>query len=120
MRTRYSRRGFAGAVLPVVAIAIFSSIQPVLFAAADKTFDLLHAADTKHTDIFSKYSHAVVGISCRGTMRGATEGAFTGTGAVVSPDGWILSSITTIPKDAHDIKVFFTDGHVRSATLKST
>lgn len=89
-----------------------------LYAADDKIAEALRAGDAKHTDIFSKFGPAVVGISCRGTMR-AGEGSFTGTGAVVSPDGWILSSITTLPKDARDIKVYFTDGHVRSAELKA-
>ena len=98
--------------------ALWLSAAPLYAAAENRIHKALEAADAKHTDIFSKFSPAVVGISCRGTTR-MGEGGYTGTGAVVSPDGWILSSITTLPKDAHDIKVYFTDGHVRSAELKS-
>jgi len=55
--------------------------------------------------VAEKGSKATVGIYCK---RGAYENYF-GTGAVISPDGYILTSTTVVPAGAEDIRVFFTD-----------
>lgn len=95
--------------------------------------DSLKTAEAKHTEIFSKFGSAVVGIVCKGTnekeidvlnpitrrrekIKRAPD--YSGTGAVVSADGLILTTTTTVPGDAKDIKVYFTDGHIRNAELK--
>lgn len=76
-------------------------------------------AERNHVEIYKKLSPAVVGLACSGTFPLlGRESTFTGTGVVISPDGLILTSATVAPKDAHDIKVYFTDGRVRNATLK--
>ena len=99
-------------------------VQPLIFGAdavkVANIHDALKSLELKHTEVFSKYGPAVVGIACKGklTRAGGREGGFSGTGALVSADGLIVSTTTTVPSDAHDIKVYFTDGHVRSAELK--
>lgn len=89
---------------------------------ATLTADLgaLKAAEQTNIEIYKKFAPAVVGISCKGTPSGSPrETMFTGTGAVVTPDGLILTNATAVPKDAKEIKVYFTDGHVRVGELKA-
>jgi S1-C subfamily serine protease len=79
----------------------------------------LPAEESVHTQIYQKYSGTVVGINCRKKDPKPDEiGDFFGTGAVVSPDGLILTCLTVVPEDACDIKVYFVDGRVMTGTVK--
>ncbi len=71
-----------------------------------------------HVAIFKRLSAAVVGIGCAGTTSSGASGTFYGTGVVVSPDGLVLTDLTVVPKDGRDVKVYFTDGRVKTADLK--
>ncbi len=101
----------------IVALAVFAGFN--LFAEDSKVHEALKPTENRHTEIFNKFSPAVVGIICD-TARVGPKGAmrYEGTGAVISPDGWIVSNITTVPADPTKIKVYFTDGHIRTAELK--
>ena len=80
---------------------------------------LVTSSDLVHSRIYRDYAEAVVGITCKGKMPwGTNEGSFVGTGAVVSPDGLVLTTITTVPRDAKDIRVYFIDGRVLPGTIK--
>ncbi len=76
----------------------------------------LRSVDEVHTEIYYQYAPAVVGLNCK--IKSNDKLQYVGTGAVISPQGLILTSSTVIPEDAYEIKVYFTDGHVRSAELK--
>ena len=109
-----SKRFFTLPVILILGACVLFSAGAADVPAA------LKPLETRNTEVFSKYGAAIVGIECQGSMQNGKEGGFTGTGAVISVDGLILSNITTIPADAHDIRVFFTDGHVRSAQRVQT
>src|SRR5579862_5723288 len=100
------------------------------WSAEVKLSEAVKTLESKHTDVFSKFSAAVVGITSNqkgedgkpamATLRGvSTTKMWMGTGAVVSPDGWILTCLTSVPADPMNIKVYFTDGHVRAAEFKA-
>ena len=115
----FFRQKLGAAIVLLACICIFR-VDGVRAEEA-KVHDALKATESRHTDVFQKFSPAVVGIVCQSAARVGPDGKplrFTGTGAVVSPDGWIVSTTTTIPDDAAHIKVYFTDGHVRPAELK--
>lgn len=109
-------------VLLFVAAAAGFSVTETR-AAETLVREALKASETRHTDIYRKFAPAVVGILCEGPAidpRMGLVGKYNGTGAVVSPDGWIVSNITTVPRNATHIKVYFTDGHIRSAVFKAS
>lgn len=59
---------------------------------------------------------ATVGLSCETDQ----YDTYTGTGAVLSPDGYILTSTTVVPPGATKIKVRFYGGVVREAKIVET
>lgn len=113
-------------VLVLLALGTMASFAP----AAQSTLvtqpvpEALRHAESQHTRVYRSFGPAVVGLECKGSIRlpngGMQQGTYYGTGAVITADGLILTSITVIPKDATDLKVYFTDGHVRVAQLKAS
>jgi len=77
----------------------------------------LAKAERIRVDIYKKLAPAVVGISCRAKLHNRS-GQYYGTGAVVSPDGLVLTDITVIPADATEVKVYFTDMKVLPAEIR--
>ncbi len=110
--------------LSAMAFLFVASAMNLFAADAIKTRgsvqEALKTTDLKNTEIYKKFGPAVVGIVCYGPIarEGGNQGGFSGTGAVVSADGWVVTTTTTVPKGAHDIKVYFSDGHIRSAEFK--
>src|SRR4051794_9437365 len=103
------------------ALAVVLVLGSVDAASAAAIPDSIKTAEKTHVEIYRKNAPAVVGLSCMG-MSPATQvkGNFFGTGVVVSADGLILTSTSVIPKDATEIKVYFTDGHIRAAEVKKS
>jgi S1-C subfamily serine protease len=100
------------ALLLAGGLAVLGAGEPL---RTEVPLELAHA-DRTYTEIFARCSPAVVGLFCRGTFA-AQESGFYGTGAVVTGDGLILTSTTVVPKDGREIKVYFTSGHVRPASI---
>ncbi|MEI6233005.1 MAG: trypsin-like peptidase domain-containing protein [Planctomycetota bacterium] len=115
--SEFSKNRFPLVARVLMAVLLTAAVPYLAGAVETKIQDALKASDAHHTDVFAKYGPAVVGIVCTGGDANAF-GQYTGTGAVISPDGWIATNITTVPKNATRIKVYFTDGHVRNAVAK--
>src|SRR4051812_14785390 len=99
MRKTPRKAIFGRAVLALCVMGCVAMTQSARAANAvpvsdNKVHDALKAGDARHTEIFKKFGAAVVGITCRGTSPVGNGDGFTGTGAVISPDGWIVSNIT--------------------------
>lgn len=77
---------------------------------------VISMADEIHGEIYYRFSSAVVGLNCKTASN--ENLSYYGTGAVITSTGLILTSTTVIPADPVDIKVYFTDGHVRPAKLE--
>ncbi len=71
------------------------------------------AADEGLRSLAEHALKCTVGISCK---KGDYQ-AYTGTGAVITPDGHILTSTTVVPSGAEKIEVVFPDFVVRTGTL---
>ncbi len=90
-----------------------------LLPAGEALRDFLRRTDAAHTAAYRAHAPAVVGLTCRATFDGRPSG-FYGTGVMVSPAGLVLSNITVIPPDAHEIEVSLSDGRVIPAELVGT
>jgi len=74
----------------------------------------IHAADRASIQLIAEVGNAAtVAVYCK---RGKHEGYY-GTGAVVSADGYILTSTTVVPKGAEEIKIHFTDHTRKNAKI---
>lgn len=74
----------------------------------------IRAADTSSIKLIAEVGNAAtVGVYC---SKGDHENYY-GTGAVVSADGYILTSTTVVPKGAKEIKIHFTDHSKMDAAL---
>ncbi len=67
-------------------------------------------------ELYERVSPAVAGITCR---RGLTEHYF-GTGTVIDPSGLVITSITVVPADAWQIRVFLRGGEVLGGKVALT
>jgi S1-C subfamily serine protease len=102
--------------------AFFSAVPAAPVFAGSETQPvpaIFQPAETAHVDIYKKLAPAVVGIICKGKMPNGMPGAFYGTGEVISADGLILTDVTVIPQDATEIKIYFTDGKILPAEMKT-
>ena len=100
-------------------VVVFGTVKA---ASAASIPDSIKTAEKTHVEIYKRFAPSVVGLSCNGVVRANNniKGNFFGTGAVVSADGLILTSTSVIPKDATEIKVYFTDGHIRPGEVKQS
>lgn len=99
-------------------VLLFSSLPAPCLAASVPVPSALQKPESAHIDIYKKLGPAVVGIVCKGKMSNGMPSDFYGTGAVISPDGLVLTDITVIPEGASDVKVFFTSGKVLPAEVR--
>ncbi len=88
-------------------------------AAAVSTADPLPAREMHNVEIYKRLSAAVVGIRARNPKGGPGAGYF-GTGVVIDPGGLILTTTTTVPSWAADVKIYFTDGRILPASIVET
>lgn len=63
-------------------------------------------------DIYTTISPSVVGIYSK-----SNNIDFYGTGVIISNDGFVLTTTTTVPADAENIKIVHTNGKIYSAQL---
>jgi len=112
--------------LPARLVVGIALVMAVALPAGEATSKVIAArpgaalteVEAAHVAIYQRCAPAVVGIACQGVVRpGAPVIEFYGTGAVVSADGLILTSTTVVPQNGRELKVYFTDGRVRSATV---
>ncbi|MBI4600504.1 MAG: serine protease [Planctomycetes bacterium] len=61
--------------------------------------------------VYERVAPAVVGITAR---RGLTESYF-GTGTIIDPKGLVLTSVTVVPKEAWNIRVYLRGGEILPA-----
>ncbi|MCW8131198.1 MAG: trypsin-like peptidase domain-containing protein [Planctomycetota bacterium] len=99
---------------------LFVPVQAFGAATTGPIPPLLKKAEGAHTAMHKKLAQAVVGIVCKGRMPNGMPSDFYGTGAVISPDGLILTDLTVIPEGATDVKIYFTNGKVLPATIRKT
>ena len=100
--------------LHLVAGVLLAAALPV--RAAEPAPATGYAAVEGHDRrIYDAVAPAVVGITCRDA-----KGGFFGTGVVVSADGLILTSTTTVPAGATAIKAFFMGAVEKDAKLVGT
>ncbi len=85
-------------------------------ALAQDTHSALDVARS-HVATVAQAEQAVVGITARASRRGA---GYYGTGTIISPDGYILTSITVVPSDCDEIQVILTGGREIAAKLVGT
>ncbi len=86
-------------------------------ASETQTLTVLTKGQETRAQLYTKVSGAVVGLVCNGKLPNGRASGFYGTGAVITFDGLILTNTSVIPKDSTDVKAYFTDGHVRPATI---
>lgn len=94
---------------PLLALAALALAAAAAIAQDD--ISRLHVAAVK------KARPAVVGITADARHRGVT---YYGTGTLLSEDGYVLTSITVVPKDCRDVKVMLEGGKMRDATIVGT
>ena len=108
----------------LLRLAALSTVLALLCGTARAGAPLpepIRLAEQTHVDIYKKFSAAVVGLGCKAFIPQVNrEGDYFGTGTVISAEGLILTSTTVIPKDAKEIKVYFTDGRVRAGEFKQS
>jgi len=98
-------------ILAAVALARAGAAEPAPTAAVPAA-----AALERHDRrVYEAVAPAVVGITCRDA-----KGGFFGTGVVISPDGLVLTSTTTVPSGAINIKVYFMGAPDKEAKLVGT
>lgn len=73
------------------------------------------ASAADFTRLYETASRAVVGVRCQ-----TDEGAYSGTGTIVDPDGLVLTSTTVVPTGAHGIEIYLTGGQKTGADLLET
>lgn len=106
-----------------LAIVIATSVVSQAFAArgieTTRPFQPAVPVGEIHTQIHRKLATTVVGISCKAPLAGKVGPQnFFGTGAVISPEGLILTAITVIPEGAREIKVYFVDGRIMAGEVR--
>ncbi len=101
------------ALLAISSAAGAAEPGPASAPAAKPTgTSVCSAFERQDRRVYDAVAPAVVGITCRDA-----KGGFFGTGVVVSPDGLVLTSTTTVPAGAHGIRVFFMDAADKEARL---
>lgn len=100
-------------------LAVCCSMQVVYGAAATMPVpDHLRKPEAAHIEIYKRFTSAVVGISCKAKLPNGMPGTYYGTGAVISPDGLVLTSVTVIPEGATEVKIYFTSGKVLTGEIR--
>ncbi|MFC1479557.1 S1C family serine protease [Planctomycetota bacterium] len=93
---------------------LVSCVLCAFFFAAGPAVSNIHAADTASIQLIAEVGNAAtVAVYCK---RGKYE-TYYGTGAVISADGYILTSTTVVPKGAEEVKIFFTDHSKKKAKI---
>lgn len=111
-----------GACTAVVVVCAVCFGAPTLWARAAQTAAVpaaLKPGEETHAAMYKAVSPAVVGLTCRAKLPNGRDSGFFGTGVVVSADGLILTNLSVIPDRPTEVKVYFTDGHVRDAKFLS-
>ena len=69
--------------------------------------------------VYEQVAPAVVGIVCHGQINGSTF-SFFGTGVIIDPQGTVLTSITVVPSNATQIRIFLKGGKTYTANILKT
>jgi S1-C subfamily serine protease len=104
-----ARAGSALAIGVLLAFAAAAFPADAPRAAIEATARGFAAASA----VYEKVAPAVVGIAAR---RGRGE-PYIGTGTIIDPTGLVLTSVTVVPKDARQIRVFLRGGRVLPGNL---
>jgi serine protease Do len=116
-------------IVPVVfALIVALSAAPIMAQEKSELEDL----QDKTIELLKQVQKATVAIRCkvegkkpakptvplRGLRRRQQRsGQYFGTGTVISPDGYILTSTSVVPSKGKEIKVYYRDGKVYDAEL---
>jgi S1-C subfamily serine protease len=95
-----------GLLLALPAAALAADTPPGAIEATARGFAAASA-------VYEKVAPAIVGIAAR---RGRGE-PYIGTGTIIDPSGLVLTSVTVVPKDARQIRVFLRGGRVLPGNL---
>ncbi len=101
---------FFGLSLPVVLLVL---AKPGICLAVSET-PSFHEREQGFHAIAERGNAGTAGIYCR---HDHPNERYYGTGAVISEDGYILTSTTVVPKGASEIEVYFTDRRRRMAKI---
>lgn len=96
----------------LLTLAMLLIAAPISWSSESETSN---TTPVSAVDLHARLAAAVVAITCNGPM-----GSYYGTGAVVDPDGWVLSNTTVVPAGATNIRVTFTDGRIIDGELVRT
>lgn len=111
MKRRLAKLGIIALTVFCASIALYPENQPRAQSKPPAASMKTHAAVVRDVE------KSVVGITAMAQARNA---GYFGTGAFISSDGHILTSITVVPHDCNVINVFLKGGKRMSGTLVGT
>ncbi len=119
-----ARRAISTAVLVLVvtltAAPLFAQGRKDLEDLQDKTIELMRKVQKATVAIHCKLDGkrpTTPRLPVRGMRRRPGAGSYFGTGALISSDGYILTSTSVVPPKGKEIKVYFENGKVYDAKL---
>ncbi len=101
------------ALLVFALASCLAALSPLHAAGAGR------GAKGRVASVYARAAPAVVGIECSLRDERAIYRYF-GTGAIIDPDGLVLTSISVVPEAATDIRVYLRGGHSWPAKLLKT
>ncbi|MCX8156648.1 MAG: S1C family serine protease [Verrucomicrobiae bacterium] len=95
-------------MLPLLAFLAFVLVLPHGLGAAPQ----VAIADDVHGPLYRRLAAAVVGITCKVKDANPESGQYFGTGVIISTQGLVLTTLTVVPENPGEIKVYLVDGRV--------